>query len=342
MELLKKPLNVIEQPVGIFIQKQRPIFKDSGKSQQVNVSTIMRNQETNTQSYDHAVLAVSRSENQTRYGQRSYFGIVNKEFRPPLIDPEFDLMPLSRIPRPRTMARTNPGSSITYHTQNSSDLDVSSMIDDRRINASVRPNFGLRVEKPTDYEITPDLEFNAPPTFGPAGSDIPVYIRPESDLECAVLEKNNPDTCAGSGYETNVTSLDWADYDYELKDPYARTCAYSGIQGPQLQQTTPLEDLELESKTTARNVYYHPSTGVDGTNYTPQETKTITRVCPQAHSVAQPASISRNLQRKKKLKPTMGYVGSYDPWRTATRPSTFQHVNAHLKQVNRPTISVTS
>lgn len=380
MELLKKPLNLLEVPISPFIQKIPPRFVNAGKKNQVNVGEVMRQQETNEQSYQHAVNAVSRQENQYRYGQRSYFGTVMKdgEFRPPLIDPEFDLVPLSRLPRPRTQARTNPGGNDTiYHTQNSSDLDVSSFIDDRRIQGNVRPSFGLKMEKPSDYEIVPDLEYNAPPTYGPAGASVPVHLRPESDLECIVsdpctphasassgivpahihrteydmdhlvLECRNPNAYAHAGTSTNVTAPNWTDYeDYEIDDPYAHAEAYAGMQGPYtINQTTPLEDLNLESKTAAYGVFSQPSQNVDTMRYEPQETRTINRVSAQAHAsrFAQgPSSVVNNMTKSRYLKPTLGYVGNFDSSRSRAYPGTFNHVGAHLRDVSRPVVSVTS
>lgn len=375
MELLKRPLNVIEAPVTPFIQKIPPRFTWARKNGNVNVGEIMRQQEDNTQSYDHAVLAVSRQENQYRYGQRSYIPKVNREFRPPLIDPEYDLLPLSRIPRPRTQARTNPGSSMTYHTQNSSDLDVSSYIDDRRVQGAVRPNFGLRVEKPSDYEIVPDLEYNAPPTFGPAGSSVPVHLRPESDLECIisdpctphasassgvvpahiprteydmdhmVLECRNPNAYAHAGATSDVTALNWTDCEgIELEDPYAHADAHSGVQAPYtMSQQTPLENLELDSKVTGHDVYYHPSQSVDTIEYEPQETHVIDRISANANAVAQgPSNVANNMTERRQMKPTLGYVGGFDASRSRAYPATLNHIQAHIKDKRRPIVSVMS
>jgi hypothetical protein len=351
-QLLRKPLNILEQPIQPFIQKAPPRFAWSGRHDVVNVGEIMRQQETNTQGYDDAVLAVSRQENQYRYGQRSYHTKVNKEFRPPLIDPIFDLQPLSRLRRPATQARVNPGAPHIYKTQNGADRDVSSHIDDTRVFGAVRPSFGLKIEQPTDFEIVPDLEYNGPQVSAYSSKKIPLGIKAENGIEYTTLENHNPTTFGRSGVnpsfqERNVTALEELVLDphtgafvpsgisnvtlinnvegYEdiELDSKLQSSAFSGLKGPYDMQTdtSSIENMELASKLQAQNVFTNPRSHIDKTDYTPQTTPIIHKLSVSTNSGGKSpySTIYNNTPlHKRNIRPTMGYTGSFDSSRSAS------------------------
>ena len=95
---IKKPLNMIENPVYPDIKKGPPRFVWSRKYWQVDPGATMRDTEPITQFIEPAVLAQSRDYNKTVYGQSSHKDIVNAAFRPPLLDYYEDIGPLNRIP----------------------------------------------------------------------------------------------------------------------------------------------------------------------------------------------------------------------------------------------------
>lgn len=197
MYVTKKAQNTIDGPVYPFIQKDPFRFFKVPKFWNVKPGDVLLDQADNPQSFDGSVLAVARDENQTHYGKRSYIPKVNKEFRPPLVDPEYDLPPLSRIPRPRTQLRINPQS--TAETQNIHGEDVSSYIDSRVMAGSVRPSFSILIEKPLT-DVLPDLTYKNPQVSVDSNVQFPLTY----DLEHneIILEKRNPDVYANAGYKS--------------------------------------------------------------------------------------------------------------------------------------------
>ncbi len=104
---VKKPLNMLENPVLPDIRQGPPQFKWAGRHWKVG-SEIWRATETLPQFWEYMVLQQSRDYPKTRYGQSSHRIIVNSEFRPPILDPVYDTFPLSRLPRKPTIPRINP------------------------------------------------------------------------------------------------------------------------------------------------------------------------------------------------------------------------------------------
>lgn len=245
--LLKQPLNIIEQPIQPFIQRDPPEFKWSKRHWMVNAGETLRNQETNTQSYDDAVLAVARSENQTRYGQRSYISKVDKNFRPPIVDPMLDLMPLSRMPRPATQARTNPVAP--YRTQNTHDMDVSSNIDNTRLSGAVRASEGINMRKPVEYEVLPDLEYVMPQAAAESRKCIPLYqqeVQPDM-----LLVRANPIVRGDARAQSIVLNHDNMRYDQMKLDRRQPSIRVTNRKNSdyRVQPTSGLEGLELDEVT---------------------------------------------------------------------------------------------
>ena len=310
LNLLKQPLNVLEGPVYPFIQKDPPRFVWSKKHWTAHVGDIIRETETKPQTYDHAVLAVSRSENQTRYGAKSYTPKVNKAFRPPLefMDPHARL-PLSRMPHPTVVGRINPGSTKVYHSQNEHDMDVSSMIDHSRIGASVRPTYYFRLDKSdpkelygTVHPLTQKLHAS-----GKSGINTPIHVTEgQSPLDQTVLDFHNPQVSPVSPLQIPInlnqqSSLE--DLHLEYHNPIAAprsnpSAPYichqktpneflelqkinptsepinAGMNTPiNLNQETPLRFLELEQKITVKGANINPSIHFNKTNYNIQDTK---------------------------------------------------------------------
>ena len=243
MYVTKRPHNVIEGPIYPFIQKDPPRFYKTKKHWVVHPDDIIRKQEDNTQLIDSYVLSVSRDENKRRYGQRSYYPKVNKEFRPPLVDPEYDIVPLSRIPRPRTRARINPEGPAK--TQNIHGIDVSSKIDERVLKGAIRPTYTIAFEKPPE-QILPDLQLKMPQVGGNSAVNTPFQM--ENDRQEFELDRRNPEVYGSAGMNTpldlcQTSPLEDLDLDLNMPPVIGR----SGINTPvNIDQTTPLEDLLLD------------------------------------------------------------------------------------------------
>jgi hypothetical protein len=273
----KKAMNTIEGPVSPWIQKDPPRFYKTNKHWTVDVGNTIKDQQDNDQSLGGAILAVSRDENQNRYGKASYIPKVNKNFRPPLVDPEYDLVALSRIPRPRTQLRINPIS--LAQTQNAHGTDVSSYIDERVMLGNVRPQLNLvyNYEK-YNYEdvILPDLQFKLPQTsaklikapniivnnqdgyeinlnrknphvVGHANYENPFKGDALNSLEDLELEYNNPQVSGTSGYNSQFSQNQQYDVELDRRDPYV--VANSGFEtGLRNNNLTMIEGFELERK----------------------------------------------------------------------------------------------
>lgn len=320
----RKYLNMLETPAAPFIQRDAPRFQWAGKFNNVQTDEVLRDTETKTQYYQDAVLAVSRDQNQRKYGIRSWYGpVVNKNFRPPLLDPELDINPLSRLPRPRTQVRFNPVSP--YHTQNNHDPDVGAFMNPRKLNGAVINNIQVRFEKPTDYEIKPDLEFKRPQTCGPSGNIAPVHLRIEVG-EHPYLQKNRPDVSV-KPYENvpyaQFTPIDSDDIHLEYNrvqvgaEPYMTTPIQLATQlmdvydvdleynrptaGGKNAETIPYaqftpidsDSIELFQNTPIHDAYANPGYGVDTINYTMDATPHVLDRLQTGYHNAQISPISR-------------------------------------------------
>ena len=213
MQFTKRAHDVIQGPIHPFIQKNGPRFQSAGKHWSVHPDDVIRQQADNTQLFDGSILAVSRQENQYRYGKNSYISKVNKNFRPPLIDPEYDLVPLCRIPRPRTQIRINPESMAK--AQNAHETDVSSFIDTRVLKGAVRPSFTINMPIQNQENKYPELKFNKPQVAGYTAINTPTKAE---NIRC----------------------------DFDLPDINPRVYANSSVNTPfKINQTSPFENLEL-------------------------------------------------------------------------------------------------
>lgn len=186
---LKKPLNVLENPIQPEIKKGPPRFVWSRKHWTVDTGATIRDTEDNVQLIENAVLVQARDYNTTRYGQSSHRDYVNLEFRPPLRTLE-DSVPLSRLPREITVPRINPGSDDGgYKGFNPQISEVSGYLTERVKNETWRPTFyAPTLAKPQDNSVLPDLKFKIPPGPLESGYDNPYKgseIRPDINYDYA-------------------------------------------------------------------------------------------------------------------------------------------------------------
>lgn len=194
---VKKPLNMLENPIYPDIKKGPPRFVCSRKHWDVDTGATLMNTEPYTQFYENAVLSQSRDYNKTVYGQSSHKDIVNAVFRPPLLDPYEDIHPLTRIPattqaiiphiNPSTAGHDAGTSSYTAKNQRPSDIEGA--LTDRIKAGEWRPTFFAPVENPRDNSVLPDLEAKLPSASVHAGWNFPIYISPQPSEDIELEEK---------------------------------------------------------------------------------------------------------------------------------------------------------
>lgn len=176
---IKKPLNMMENPVYPDIKRGPPRFVWSGKHWKVDAGATMRDTEPITQFYEDAVLAVSHDYNQNVYGKSSHRDIVNAAFRPPLLDPYTDFYPLNRIPctRDTIIPHINPGTAHDgYRAKNERTNNVESALTDRVQKGELQPTFYCPLSQPQDNSVLPDLETKLPSVSATAGWNVPLQI----------------------------------------------------------------------------------------------------------------------------------------------------------------------
>lgn len=204
---IKKPLNMLEGPVYPDIKKAPPRFQWSGKNWKVDTS-VLRDTEQMTQFYEPAVLVQPRDYNKTRYGQSSHRDVVNAEFRPPLLDPIEDFVPLSRLPRKPVVPNINPssaghdGGTSTYTARNQRINGVESFLTDRVKGGLWRPTFYAPIEVPVDNSVLPDLEMKLPSVSVSAGMNTPVQI--DAPLPRVTLDYERLHPSMDAGFETQI------------------------------------------------------------------------------------------------------------------------------------------
>ncbi len=178
---LKKPTNMLQTPQFPNIKKGPPRFVWSKKHWQVDPGMVQKQVEHIPQLQEAAVLYQSYDYgSQHLYGKRpTYTAVVNKEFRPPLVDRD-DLLPLSRIPRPTIIPRINPGGAHpsgnnSFADQNINLPDVGKYLTNRVKEGQMRPTFFAPAmgDAPVDNSILPNLETNMPSYSAGAGYKFP-------------------------------------------------------------------------------------------------------------------------------------------------------------------------
>lgn len=314
MNLTRKSLNVLEQPTYPCLQRERPHWYQTKKNPEVPISEIIREQEDNYQSYEHYVLPVSRTENQTKYGKSSYTSKVNKNFRPPLLDPYEDLVALSRQPRPATSARNNPDGVL--RDQNIGCQDVSAFIDYKvsPLNA-VRAGYSAVKETPIE---PPEIfnfrmnERNVSTSVG-SGMNTPYQVYSEAPQESLILECKNPSVEVGAGYNPTY-----------MKENF-----------------TYLEDLELETNRPSVGVETFKGAPYGKSDLTSFERKNVDYVNPKVSSHAgfntdikfNPESSLENLKLEYN-RPQISYRASENASRTGNE--IYERKPRNLKQ--QPTL----
>ena len=205
---LKKPLNMLEQPVYADIKKAPPEFKWSKKYWVVDEGKTVLDTESHTQLYEHAVLAQSRDHGRDRYGHTSYQEKIDA-FRPPLENSYEHHGPLNRLPTKvhAIQPRINPGTAHDGHgttafaVQNQTVSDINKHLTDRIASNSWRSTFYAPMDIPEDNSVLPDLETTMPLYSASAGCETQVKVDAPKELKMSEVDKIQ--TSASSGYKLN-------------------------------------------------------------------------------------------------------------------------------------------
>ena len=250
---MKKPLNMLENPVMPDIKRGPPIFKWSKKHWQVDPGATMRDTGEISQFREDAVLAQARDYNQTVYGQSSHKEIVNATFRPPLLDPINDFFPLTRIPamskaiipviNPSTVA--DGGGTSGYLAKNNNLSSIDKNLNDRVKQGAWRATFFAPIEIPQDNSVLPDLEMVIPSVsahagFNPYTRDAPIS---EVNLDYAKLHPSQ-----SSGVTTQVTlsgGMGFENMQLEYNNP--QVSASAGMNAP----------FSIDAETNIKELFYN-------------------------------------------------------------------------------------
>ncbi len=244
---VKKPLNIVEGPMFPDIKQALPRFVDAGKHWTVDTGATVLDTGHLDQTLNGAILAQSRSYNQSIYGQSSSKDVVNKNFRPPLLSQD-DFLPLSRQPRKIVVPRINPsGVADSYFTQNNRPGEIDSFLTDRVKAGEWRPTFFAPITFPNDSNaLVPDLELTLPHYAAPSGVNTPARIDAPPQLPVLTGGRENFTLLLDSGINIPfVLDVDVVrDFDLPLKRPHYK--ADAGVNTPvTLDMETPLAQLEL-------------------------------------------------------------------------------------------------
>ena len=250
---IKKPMNMLENPIYPDIKKGPPRFVWSKKYWQVDPGATLRDTEEITQFTQDAVLAQSRDYNKTVYGQSSHRDVVNAAFRPPLLDPIDDFFPLSRIPvtsraivpliNPSTVADGEGTNG--YLAKNERINNIDKHVSDRVKQGEWRPTFYAPIEIPKDNSVLPDLEMVIPSISASSGFNFPTRDAPIPEVH---LDYEKIDPRYNTGYNTQVqlnstSGLENMQLDYNAP----QVSATAGINTPyQANIETYIRDIDLE------------------------------------------------------------------------------------------------
>lgn len=220
---VKKPLNMLEQPLYPDIKKAPPEFKWSKKHWVVDEGQTLLDTESHTQLYENAVLAVSRDHGRDRYGHSSYQEKI-AVFRPPLENSYEHYGPLNRLPTKvhKIQPRINPGTAhgghgtTSFAVQNQTVSDLNKHITDRINSNSWRATFYAPLDMPEDNSVLPDLETTMPLYSASAGCESQVKIDAPKVLKMSEVEKPTVSANAGYNVDYNVPLREQTNTDYEI------------------------------------------------------------------------------------------------------------------------------
>ncbi len=161
MPVMKRPSNMLENPVLPNIKKGPPRFMNSRKHWVSDESMINGNEGhiANPHLYQDAVLLQSRDSSRIKYGVSSHRDYVNEDFRPPIETME-DREPLSRMPRDIVWGRINP--EVEWFEPNNSTLSeghkyLTNRVKDAQLAPEQSRSIGGGVGKPMEHKYKAEI-----------------------------------------------------------------------------------------------------------------------------------------------------------------------------------------
>ena len=360
---LKKPMNMLENPVYPDIKKGPPRFVWSRKHWNVDVGATLRDTEPFIQFIEPAVLAQSRSYNTTVYGQSSHKDIVNAEFRPPLLSPYEDLGPLTRVPATihAIIPRINPstaghGSGTSgYTAKNERVADVAGALTDRVKAGEWRPTFYAPMEVPMDNSVLPDLEVKMPSVSIHAGWNIPIYVAPQpSDRDLGEARLGNVPIHPGHTTSLRLNGQSGMEK-YQAHDNRPAASVTAGA-NPQMQISGPgifpVEAYELRDNRPNVSVTAgsNPQMQISGPGITPIEgyelgnnrpNVSVTAGANPQMQISGPGITPVEAYELKNNRPNVSVTAGANPQMQVSGPG-ITPVEAYELRDNRPNVSVTA
>jgi hypothetical protein len=202
---MKRPLNMIQQPIAPNIKKALPPFKWSGKYWVVDVGQTLLDTGYDKQQQIDSILQVSRDHGRDRYGHSSYQEKIDT-FRPPLENYHEHHGPLNRLPTKlyAVHPRINPGTAhdttTAFSAQNQTIPGIHKYTSDKISTDSWATTFFAPMEMPIDT-VLPDLVTTLPSHSMSAGCETHLQIDNPQPVSVKLTER--PQGSSTSGYRFN-------------------------------------------------------------------------------------------------------------------------------------------
>lgn len=180
MPVVKRPSNMLENPVLPNIKKGPPRFMNSRKHWVSDESMINGNEGhlPDSHLYQDAILLQSRDSSRIKYGISSHRDYVNEDFRPPIETME-DREPLSRMPRDIVWGRINP--QVDWYEPNNSTIGeahkyFTNRVKDPQIAPEQSISIGGGVGKPMEHKYRAEIPQHMVVSHNYQRQDTPLLI----------------------------------------------------------------------------------------------------------------------------------------------------------------------
>lgn len=292
---IKRPLGILEAPVYPDIRRAPIEVRSAGKHWRVDSGRTLLSTESMPQFVESAILAVPKDYATRSTGISSHKDVVNKNFRPPIIEPYLIAESLTRQPRPATVPRINPDAT-RWAMRNERMDDPSRFLTDLIKSGQLDSGVNIPYTDGVPDMPLPDLEMILPktnigcnprmlalPAFDPikvdaratsavirndylpvSGTSVahaPLSIDGKNAWEDMVLDDSRVNVSASAGYETFIRPAIETELDrLVLEQKGVSTSAFARAT-PMFKENGEhaLEHLELELKTPQRSATAFPT-----------------------------------------------------------------------------------
>ena len=278
---LKKPLNMLQNPILSDLKQGPPIFQNAGRFWNVDVGQTLIDTEGSTFLLGDSILSKSYRDNIDKYGQSSHQEKI-AVFRPPLQNSYEDFGPLNRLPTKlhAITPHVNPGTvsdgggTTAYAVNNSALQEVDRYVSDDKVTVNTwKTTFYRPMDKPTDMMdiILPDLVTVLPACSMSSGFQSNVKIDAPTDTNKIKLSIDKPKISGFAGVNNRYTvgmHRQTASY-VDLKNTTPVTSAASGFYSQYtVDGETRVNDIILNSNLPAYSITSGNEMGVtlDGPN----------------------------------------------------------------------------